>query len=81
MAEDARTQFVDGLRVSAEHLQHLQDRLRESVLDVRNAIGLGRVAWGSARRSEDLRRHHRWRGVRVRRCAIGGDNPLSVAVA
>ncbi|MEP7000471.1 MAG: hypothetical protein ABI969_08315, partial [bacterium] len=46
MAEDARTQFVDGLRVSAEHLQHLQDRLRESVLDVRNAIGLGRVAWG-----------------------------------
>jgi len=34
------------LRVSAEHLQHLQDRLRESVLDVRNAIGLGRVAWG-----------------------------------
>lgn len=46
MAQDARTQFVDGLRVTAEHLQHLQDRLRESVLDVRTAIGLGRVAWG-----------------------------------
>src|SRR5512140_1791560 len=46
MADDARTQFFDGLRVSAEHLQHLQDRLRESVLDVRNALGLGRVAWG-----------------------------------
>src|ERR1043165_3370009 len=46
MADDARTQFVDGLRVTAEHLQHLQDRLRESVLDVRNAFGLGRIAWG-----------------------------------
>src|SRR4051812_21519888 len=46
MADDARTQFVDGLRVSAEHLQHLQDRLREAVLDVRNAFGLGHVAWG-----------------------------------
>ncbi len=46
MADDARTQFVDGLRVTADHLQHLQDRLRESVLDIRNAIGLGRVAWG-----------------------------------
>jgi hypothetical protein len=46
MADDARTQFFDGLRVSAEHLQHLQDRLREAVLDVRQALGLGRIAWG-----------------------------------
>ncbi|MEO7086639.1 MAG: hypothetical protein ABI442_16175 [Gemmatimonadaceae bacterium] len=46
MAEDARTQFIDGLRVTADHLQHLQDRLRESVLDVRNTFGLSRVAWG-----------------------------------
>ncbi len=46
MAEDARTQFIDGLRVTADHLQHLQDRLRESVLDVRNAFGLSRIAWG-----------------------------------
>src|SRR6266567_5146346 len=46
MADDARTQFIDGLRVNAEHLQHMQDRLREAVLDVRNALGLGRVAWG-----------------------------------
>ena len=46
MADDARTQFIDGLRVNAEHLQHMQDRLREAVLDVRNALGLGRVGWG-----------------------------------
>ena len=46
MAEDARSQFVDGLRVTADHLQHLQDRLRESVQDLRRGVGLGRVAWG-----------------------------------
>ena len=46
MADDARSQFVDGLRVTADHLQHLQDRLRESVLDLRRSVGLGRIAWG-----------------------------------
>src|ERR1044071_6831615 len=46
MADDARIQFVDGLRVTADHLQHMQDRLREAVLDVRRAIGLGHIAWG-----------------------------------
>lgn len=46
MAEDARTIFVDGLRVTTEHLAHLQDRLREAVLDLRTAVGLGRIAWG-----------------------------------
>ncbi len=46
MAEDARTQFLDGLRVTADHMRHMQDRLREAVLDLRRAIGLGRVAWG-----------------------------------
>ncbi len=46
MVEDARTEFVDGLRVTAEHLQHLQDRLREAVRDVRLSLGPGRIAWG-----------------------------------
>lgn len=46
MADDARTQFVEGLRVTADHLLHLQDRLREGILDFRRAIGLGRIAWG-----------------------------------
>src|SRR3954470_13674295 len=46
MANDARTQFIDGLRVTADHLQHLQDRLREAVRDVRNAIGTRKIAWG-----------------------------------
>jgi len=46
MTDDAHSQFVDGLRVTAEHLQHLQDRLRESVVDLRRTVGLGRIAWG-----------------------------------
>lgn len=46
MADDARTQFVEGLRVTADHLLHLQDRLREGILDFRRVIGLGRIAWG-----------------------------------
>ena len=46
MADDARTIFVDGLRVTTEHLEHLQDRLRDAILDLRCAVGLGRIAWG-----------------------------------
>ena len=53
MAEDSRSQFVEGLRVTAEHLQHLQDRLRESVLDLRRTVGLGHVAWGLTVRIAD----------------------------
>ena len=46
MAQDPRTLFVDGLRVTAAHMQHLQDALREAVLDVRRVIGLGHIGWG-----------------------------------
>src|SRR6267142_2423032 len=46
MANDGRTQFLDGLRVTADHMQHMQDRLREAVVDLRRTVGLGRIAWG-----------------------------------
>ena len=46
MANDGRTQFLDGLRVTADHMQHMQDRLREAVADLRRTVGLGRIAWG-----------------------------------
>src|SRR5688572_10707556 len=46
MAEDARAQFVPGLRVTADHLTHVQDRFREAVLDLRRTIGLSKIAWG-----------------------------------
>jgi hypothetical protein len=46
MANDGRTQFIEGLRVTADHLQHTQDRLREAVQDLRRTVGVGRVGWG-----------------------------------
>src|SRR6185503_13798192 len=46
MANDGRTQFLDGLRVTADHMQHMQDRLREAIVDLRRTVGLGRIAWG-----------------------------------
>src|SRR6185503_1007977 len=46
MANDARTQFIDGLRVTADHMQHAQDRLREAVRDLRLAVGTRKIAWG-----------------------------------
>ena len=46
MADDAHSHFIDGLRVTAEHLEHMQDSLHDALLDFRRAIGLGRVVWG-----------------------------------
>ena len=40
MATDARAQFLDGLRVTPEHLTHLQDRLYEAIHDLRRAYRL-----------------------------------------
>jgi len=46
MITDARTNFRDGLRVTPAHLTHLQQTLAEAVVDLRTALGLGRIAWG-----------------------------------
>ncbi len=46
MTEDAHSRFVDGQKVTSLHLQHLQDRLREGLADIRSCIGLGKVPWG-----------------------------------
>lgn len=46
MADNAGSRFFEGLRVTADHLRHLQDSLWEAVGDLRHAIGLGKVAWG-----------------------------------
>ena len=46
MTEDAHSRFIDGQKVTSLHLQHLQDRLREGLADIRSCIGLGKVAWG-----------------------------------
>lgn len=46
MSLDAQTQFLDGMPVSHTHLQHLQDRLLDAILDLRRAAGLGRIIYG-----------------------------------
>lgn len=46
MADNAGSRFFEGLRVTADHLRHVQDRLWEAVGDLRASVGLGRIAWG-----------------------------------
>lgn len=46
MAENAGSRFFEGLRVTADHLRHLQASLWEAVADLRRSVGLGRIAWG-----------------------------------
>lgn len=46
MAFDAKTTFVDGLRVTPEHLNHLQEVLAQGINDLRCALGWKRIAWG-----------------------------------
>lgn len=46
MASDAKSTFVDGLRVTPEHLNHFQEVLAQGVNDLRCALGWNRIAWG-----------------------------------
>src|SRR5439155_6784141 len=41
----------------SEHLTHLQDRLRDAVVDLRRTVGLGRVGWGLRVTSDDTGIH------------------------
>jgi hypothetical protein len=46
MSEDARTRFIDGLRVKARHLEHLQSSLAQAIQDVRRVLGVGAIGYG-----------------------------------
>ncbi len=46
MATNAKSNFVDGLRVTPEHLNHLQGVLAQGIEDLRCTLGLNRIAWG-----------------------------------
>ena len=46
MTDLQRTHFVDGLRVTPRHLEHVQNTAYEAVDDLRTVIGLGRIGWG-----------------------------------
>jgi hypothetical protein len=44
--EEGSTGFVDGMRVSKEHLEHLQDVLLDAVVYLRQTVGTGKIAYG-----------------------------------
>ncbi|MFN2354432.1 MAG: hypothetical protein ABR512_07905 [Desulfopila sp.] len=46
MAIDAKSNFVDGLRVTPEHLNHMQEALAKGISDLRCVLGCNRIAWG-----------------------------------
>jgi collagen triple helix repeat protein len=46
MADEPGTRFVDGLRVTPAHLNHLQTVATQAVADLRRVIGRGRVGAG-----------------------------------
>lgn len=46
MGIDAKSYFIDGLRVTPQHLNHMQDVLAQGIIDLRCALGAGRIAWG-----------------------------------
>ena len=45
-APSGRVAFLDGMRISREHLEHLQAYLRLGVFQLRETVGEGRVAHG-----------------------------------
>ena len=46
MSDAPRANFVDGLRVTALHLNHLQDSALAATRDLREIVGLGRIGLG-----------------------------------
>ena len=46
MTDAPRAQFVDGLRVTALHLNHLQWAALRAVADLREIVGHGRIGAG-----------------------------------
>lgn len=43
---EASTRFIDGMRVSKEHLEHMHDVLLAATVYLRQTIGTGKVAFG-----------------------------------
>jgi hypothetical protein len=53
MIEDAKTKFIDGLRVTPRHLNHLAATLEQSVQELRRTLGAGAIAYGLRLESQD----------------------------
>ena len=46
MSDEQGTVFVDGLRVTAQHLNHLERSAQQAVGDLRRVLGLAHVGYG-----------------------------------
>lgn len=46
MVDEGKTNFYDGMRVSREHLSHMEELLLDAIRDIRATIGLGKICWG-----------------------------------
>jgi hypothetical protein len=46
MTEPQRTKFLDGMRVTAQHLSHQQASEEQAIRDLRDVLGLGRLGVG-----------------------------------
>src|SRR3954453_11219701 len=43
---EQRTEFFDGLRVTAQHLNHLETTVQQAVKDLRRVVGYGQIGAG-----------------------------------
>ena len=46
MTDEQGTVFVDGLRVTTDHLNHLEQSAQQAVGDLRRVVGLGHIGYG-----------------------------------
>jgi hypothetical protein len=46
MTDEQGTVFVDGLRVTTDHLNHLEQTAQQAVGDLRRVVGLGHIGYG-----------------------------------
>ena len=46
MSDEQGTFFLDGLRVTAQHLNHLEESAQEAVSDLRRVLGLAHIGYG-----------------------------------
>jgi hypothetical protein len=44
--DEGKTRFLDGMRVARQHLDNLQDTLLAGIVELRGAIGAGKVCFG-----------------------------------
>ena len=67
MTDAPSTRFVDGLRVTPAHLNHLHSVASAAIADLRRLVGRDRVALGFRRPNRSWSGCARWNGRTRRR--------------